>query len=134
MQIELAVNEVFLQSNTSGIIGLVAIEGYDGLIAKSFFRVLLSDHPKQKIKIGTIFPMPVQKLDENWISNTLVSSSKHSCQQKISGNLMCYCVLNSILFVVQQSVTLFKLPGLHLCISSRQVGAGSTGNVVINIP
>jgi len=32
--------------------------------AKSFFRVLLPDHPKHKIEIGTIFHMPAQKSDK----------------------------------------------------------------------
>jgi len=76
--------------------------------------------------------MPAQKSDENWISNTLGNNSKHSCQQKISGILLCYCVLNNILFVVQHELHFLKLPGLHLCISPRQDGAGSAANVVIN--
>lgn len=48
MQIELAVDEVFLQSNTPGIIGLVAIEGYDDLIVKRGVSDIVTQEPMQE--------------------------------------------------------------------------------------
>jgi D-alanyl-D-alanine carboxypeptidase len=48
MQIELAVNEVFLQSNTPGIIGLVAIEGYEDLIVKRGVSDIVTQEPMQE--------------------------------------------------------------------------------------